>query len=779
MKITAISSLKYNNQPYHIQNTATKAPQTQQSGVYNPIAYNDYNVRISFGKRSPEDFYSQNFANNMPETTKQYLHARFDERSKIAPVQLMQEAFDDLHLASTVEDIKELFPNEPKFAKLRPANYSTATTGILKKIKDIKAMQETPEPLFKDGSDDLTAYLVKKIYLEGKTVKEIDKDFAHDINEIYELAARVPDEARKSLGKNESLYFSNSTTYSLGIRFPELPFWNAFIATRDDYERTNRVKTVTGTFVNADSLEGKAEIARRQAQRSQEPPKPRKYTFKRHDIKQISDSIVNSRGETTKALRRARSNRNAEELTFLQKYWSQIMSVAAEKVHLSDELIDFNAQRKAGQTKVKDSVMDKLISGADLDAAESTPFKIFWNERTDLKGHFSNAITDTVMLFTDEFGADGNNPRFQALLEYANRIKPEREARKLQHAAIQAEYDEMARTLTPPEVANPSAQAQIQELQSRLKAAQPEEFVYIIDGHKITMPYDIRLQALQGYENEFTLLPKKMHSLYISELDKIIKDDKMRFYLSCCLEQSEDTPEVNKILYSNDYMRSVNQQIVDAMESFHNADIEAARLALFQYAQKRGILTPEFIKEHANCDLLAVRDSIFHEVQKTGEIDSATKDIQQAFNTICARPLTNKEKTACRLDLFAHLRKFDMNTSTLHESIPRMIQLISNTMKEKPQYVEEVKSMLNAEKLFADQGPVLRLLLDSKTDAGIKNMIRDHAFQHILRYYPEAVSIIATQAKDFKSIMQNFPTEMHGMLQLAKQTLFQHNFRLK
>lgn len=198
---------------------------------------------INFGKRSPQDFYEQDFnKRNMPDTMKRYLYADFAQRSRIAPVQIVQEAFDDLSAASTVDDIKELFPNEPKFAKLRPANYVGATTGILKKIKDIKALQEVPEPLFKDGSDDLTTYLVKKIYLEGKTVKEIDKDFARDINPIYELAARIPDETQKSLGKNQSAYFSHSTLYNLGIRFPEVPFWNSFIATRDDYERTNRVR---------------------------------------------------------------------------------------------------------------------------------------------------------------------------------------------------------------------------------------------------------------------------------------------------------------------------------------------------------------------------------------------------------------------------------------------------------------------------------------------------------------------------------------------------------
>lgn len=75
----------------------------------------------------------------MPETMEKYLYAKFAERSKIAPVQIMSEAYDGLRTAFTTDDIKERFPDE-QFQKLRPANYSAATTGVLKKIKDIKAM---------------------------------------------------------------------------------------------------------------------------------------------------------------------------------------------------------------------------------------------------------------------------------------------------------------------------------------------------------------------------------------------------------------------------------------------------------------------------------------------------------------------------------------------------------------------------------------------------------------------------------------------------------------
>ncbi len=733
---------------------------------------------MNFGKRSPQDFYEQDFnKRNMPVTMKHYLYADFANRSKIAPVQIVQEAFDDLTAASTVDDIKELFPNEPKFAKLRPANYAGATSGILKKIKDIKALQDVPEPLFKDGSDDLTTYLVKKIYLEGKTVKEIDKDFARDINPIYELAARIPDETKKSLGKNESAYFSHSTVYNLGIRFPEVPFWNSFIATRDDYERTNRVRLAGGKFVDADSAEAKAAAAKHQPSVPAKP-KPRRYNFKRHEIKQISDSIVNSKGETSKALKNAaRSGRNFEELTFLQKYWSDIMSVATEKIHLSEEMIDFNATRKSQQTKLAENTVDKLIGGIDFSAGEKTPLQIFWNERTDLKGHFSNAITDTVLLFTDAYGADGNNDEFKALLQYSQSLKPEREARKLEHARIQAEYDEMAKTLQTPE---PSIAPQIEALKTKLQKLQPEEFTYTIDGKEIKTPFDIRIQSKLGIESDLILLPKQLTTIYRRELDEITKDDKVRFWLSTSIVNDDNlSPDMKELLYSEDELRNINRQLINVMEAKHNPYLEATRFSIFEYAGTKGLLTPQYIQKNARRDILYIRDEILNEAQKNGTLDKAQQEMDSIFKRVFL-PLTNKEKIAIRQDLFEYLKNYDMGKSYFPETfIPRILKLISENMKEAKGYCDDIKTMLKIDTIPETEGPVLRQVLSPKNSKEIKNIIRERAIQHIITAFPELTSLIATANEPrFNQLMAPFPEEMRAMLLLAKKTVLNH-FKLK
>lgn len=784
MKISAITSIKYNNQQYHIQNTASKAPQTLQSGVYNPIYYKDYNVQISFGKRSPEDFYSQDFnRDNMPETMRNYLNEKPAERSKIAPVQLMQEAFDGLDAASTVDDIKELFPNEPKFKKLRPANYTGAKVGILKKINDIKSMQETPEPLFKDGCDDLTTYLVKKIYLEGETAKEIDKDFAKDINSVYELAARVPDETKKALGKNESVYFSHSTIYNLGIRFPEVPFWNSFIATRDDYARVRRVKTTTGEFVNADSKEGRATLRSRQTQ-NVEKPEPRRYNFKRDKIKNISDTIVNSNGDTRKALKEVkhRGKSNIEELTFLQKYWSQIMTLATEKIHLSEEMIYFNQSQN--NNKVETNILDKLISGDDLTKREKTPFKAFWNANPALKSEFSTAITDCIMQFTDAYGADGNNSYFKALLQDIENIKPAREAAKLKHAQIQAEYDEMARLLNPQPQENVKTAADtVEEVKNTIKQAQePEEFRYLIDGHSIITPFDIKQHAYQTYKNDFTMVPHKMFDIYMKELEQLIEKryDKDKFYLSACFEPDPETPDINKVLLSEQELFQVQDDLITIMETKHNPLLESTRVSFLEYALKHGLINDREVKHFANVDVLRIRDKIHSEVLKTGEIDQATSEIQEIFNTINT-PLSNKEKIKIKHQLFTALKNYDpAQTTEPNTSVPRMLTLLSHGIKKNEVYEKGIKNLLFNDTTLDFQGPTLRYLCNHDSHKGIMQFICEHTLKNFIYIFPDVTTMVmASDAKEFTRQLSSFPNEFNAILELTKRNVASRLLKLK
>ncbi len=776
MKILALNPIKTNNnQQYHIQNSAQRRSNTPASGVYNPIYYKDYGVKLNFGKRSPEDFYSQDFnRENMPQTMKNYLYANFAERSKIAPAQIMQEAFDGLECASTVNDIKELFPNEPKFAKLKPANYKNASQGVMRKIKDIKSMQDTPETLFKDGCDDLTTYLVKKIYLEGKTVKEIDKDFAKDINPIYELAAKVPAEKAKTLGKNESAYFSHATIYNLGIRFPELPFWNSFIATRDDYERVRRVKTSTGEFVNADSIEGRKILQNRQSlQQSKTQEKPRKYNFHRENVKKATDSILNSTENTQKAFKEAkRRNKNIEELTFLQKYWSQIMSVAAEKVHLSEELIDFNSKRNSEELKLKSDTFDKLISGEDLTKREKTPLKIFWNERTDLRGHFSNAITDTAMMFTDYFGADGENPEFKALLKYAQDIKPNREAARLEHAKIQAEYDELAKSLMQEVETTESPMKKIENVKHFIQGEIPKIYTYKINGVEVISQFNIKERALEMYDDAMSIIPQKFKKIYMNELDKLIADDRERFYLTCCYEPSKEDTDINNALYPPSKQQEINEKMITKLDHNYNKEIQASRIAMLDFAIRNKLLKQEEINGCAAVDIINIQNILQEPISKNGDIKSAAKTISNTYNELI-QPLTSKEKIKIRHNLFQFINNYDPSkTAAPNTSVPALLSLISDAMKTEPAYTINMKKLLEADTLYNFEGPFLRYMLKPDAPKEVKNIVAEHAMKFLVYLNPGSTAVMATSNMDkFTSLMSPFPREMRDVKAMANQAL--------
>ena len=119
-------------------------------------------VNLSFKGRTPEDFYAQGFNREaMPFTMKTYLYQDYDKWQHVPPEQLMNKAFNE---------VKELYPNEPLFENLR--DNAKAISSVAYEIKVARDLSD--EPLFKNGDDNFGVYLLRKIYLEGKTIKEID-----------------------------------------------------------------------------------------------------------------------------------------------------------------------------------------------------------------------------------------------------------------------------------------------------------------------------------------------------------------------------------------------------------------------------------------------------------------------------------------------------------------------------------------------------------------------------------------------------------------------------
>ena len=179
MKIQPITPFR----TYYLrQNQQEYKSNSVQNNAYNPIAYKDvtFTARLF---RSPEDFYSCPWnKNGMPDTMKQYLNADYEDRQHMPPQQMLSLVFDDINETKNLEQVKRIFPDEPLFKNLTDVPNKKSRTGIL---AEIDLMKEENKSLFKNGKDNLGHYILKKIYLEGKTLKEINEDFNKDKSVYY------------------------------------------------------------------------------------------------------------------------------------------------------------------------------------------------------------------------------------------------------------------------------------------------------------------------------------------------------------------------------------------------------------------------------------------------------------------------------------------------------------------------------------------------------------------------------------------------------------------
>ena len=190
------------------------------NNIYPKEYYISFLGRARVGK-SLNDFYQRNI-NFAPKTFLDYTENLSDEkRNNLTPLEAQYFAFELLELCKTPDDIKSVFVDEPLFQNLKSINNTNATKGLL---YDVKIMQEDlkaqGESVLKND-EDLTVYIVKKIFLEGKTLKEINEDLDKDLNPIFKKE------------NNEYLFFS--TIKALGVKFPKVEYVNSLKYTRDGY----------------------------------------------------------------------------------------------------------------------------------------------------------------------------------------------------------------------------------------------------------------------------------------------------------------------------------------------------------------------------------------------------------------------------------------------------------------------------------------------------------------------------------------------------------------
>lgn len=456
---------------------------------YETFAYRDYNITFS-GKesnrrlfRSPSNFYATPFnKKGMPVTMKNYLDEDYEDRRNMPPIQMWKTVFGKINNAVNIEDVKSLYPDEPLFKNLKN-NPNKARVSLISQIQTLES-EFVHTPLFKDGTSDLGMYLLRKIYMEGKQISEINKDFKKDVNQEY-----------KSLIDKDIDY---GTTSAYGIKFPNLAFWNSFVVTRDDFPYEYKPRKASGMV----SSSKKKQLTLSDIKNSvNKDNRDRKFKPSDSEIKMLTDAALDKNPKRALSKIRHKSGRNSEQATFIEKYFGSIMTVALEKINASDEMRDFFQN-------------PEHISKNSKERMEN-----YWKQNPYMRKMQSLAMSDTIKLFFEAYGADGNNEVFKDLLRYAASIKPQREAMRAQHGKIQRELEDALAVYdtTEPENADNTLHKSAEEiLNEEVKANNAELYEFQTEKGKVVICSNLRETLAEMLEKQTRIMPKSFARAYIN-----------------------------------------------------------------------------------------------------------------------------------------------------------------------------------------------------------------------------------------------------------------------
>ncbi len=274
----SLSTLKLNNNTY-CSNTNTVANQpccekeARNNGVSVPLHSLQANCALSFGAAAIHDNTKTFYDAYEPVLPKKFRDALKDYNDNLHLNPLNQKSLFDINYDTykkladchTVDDIKAAYPDEPLFQELRPAyevelpKQKCHLKTFLVTYCDYFAASDRAngQPVFSaSNDDDLTVYLVKKAFLEGKSQTEIQKDFANDLNQS--LAEKLPafeDIPRTLYDKLGILYFKpvDFGAYSAlskedkeKLNMHSVRYRSSFVSSRQDFNRKH-----TNVYVKA------------------------------------------------------------------------------------------------------------------------------------------------------------------------------------------------------------------------------------------------------------------------------------------------------------------------------------------------------------------------------------------------------------------------------------------------------------------------------------------------------------------------------------------------
>lgn len=626
-----------NNQSQALDNHTKKKKESTLLQYYPNYAI-PFSARLF---RTPENFYAQPFNKiGMPITMKSYLDDDFEDRQKMPPAQMLKLVFDDINETKNLEQVKKIYPDEPLFDNLTDKPTRNARTGIL---ADIEIMKDEDIPLFKNGENNLGLYILKKIYTEAKTLKEINSDFQNDITNEYKGISPIDYETLKAFG----------------IKFPNNSFWKSLTATREEfpYEYKPRKSSVArkSRLIQTNSKK----IETNNNNKIQE--KPKKFgKVKDWEIDKITDAIIKGNGskaETEKLIKK-KNIQDKDTQTFVNKYLGEINTIVLEKLHISEDMKDY-FENYEDLTKTQREKFESYMKNP------------FINEQR------SKVMSATIKLFFDLYGADGNNEDFQELLDYAHSIKPARIARQKEHDRIQAEYEkELGIFETPQEIQEEQLQPienksindekVIDTIDNIIKDLDKEKFVKIYEFSSDEGPVKIVADLKEAFGEYLDEITKIMPDTFASKFKNYALNNSLTtepYILSILLKNKgiQVHPD-NRILSDEDTVNStleIYQNYTDTYQVESRAAQQAVTDAYIEFTKE--LITPSLFRLGI-FEFIEIYKDLNPEEQKF--IDNQKKMINEKYN-IYKKPLTDSETNKITITIMDLLRKYNPDKSII------------------------------------------------------------------------------------------------------------------
>lgn len=255
MQIQKISSF------FNINNRIKNNPESTKSEE--PKAYVSMPNNITFEARVDKGlvrFYEAN-AEYMPRTLKTYIENLADKSSK-TPRQAQAAAFGALAGVVTVAGIKSLFPeDEELFANLKEPGEIKSTRGILGVFRENRELLEMCDQSILKNKENFTVWLVRKVFMESKTLDEINQDFNNEVDEDFKalLAQREDVDAP----------IRPSTFGALGIKLPDPKYQQSLRYTREGYSDIvgAKISQSLRDFIDSLPIEERTARARKSVQK--------------------------------------------------------------------------------------------------------------------------------------------------------------------------------------------------------------------------------------------------------------------------------------------------------------------------------------------------------------------------------------------------------------------------------------------------------------------------------------------------------------------------------